>query len=46
METYATKTLLKNLVSEHELTPDTLTTDRSSSMKKMIRLASQPFFPN
>ena len=37
MEPYAAKTLLKNLVTEHELTPDSLTTDRSSTMKNMIR---------
>ena len=38
MEPYAAKTLLKNLVTEHQLTPDTLTTDRSTTMKNMIRL--------
>ena len=38
MEPYAAKTLLKNLSEEHNLTPDTLRTDRSSAMKTMIRL--------
>ena len=43
MEPYAAKTLLKNLVTEHELTPDSLTTDRSSTMKNMIRFFSQKY---
>ena len=37
MEPYAAKTLLKNMVVELKLTPDTLTTDRSTTMKEMIR---------
>ena len=39
MEPYACKSLLKNLQVEHHLTPDLLTTDRSTTMKEMIRFA-------
>ena len=37
METLATKSLLLNLVFEHDLIIDSLTTDRSSDMKTMMR---------
>ena len=38
MEPYCCKSLLINLQEEFNLTPDSLTTDRSTTMKSMIRL--------
>ena len=37
METLAAKSLLLNLVSEHELIIDSFTTDRSSDMRTLMR---------
>jgi len=36
MEPYAAKTVLRSLVFDHHLHPDSFTTDRSSSMKSMM----------
>ena len=39
METFAAKTVLLALTHEHRLYVDSLTTDRSSTMRTMIRCA-------
>ena len=40
MEPLAAKSIVVNLVVEHELEIDSLTTDRSSDLKVMMRLAA------